>query len=243
MRYTDRSDHSERKHTLLTRRTPWWLAAAVLLAGAGTLPTAHAQTPPPSLPGIADPHVTPAELARMKARAAKFSAARDAVVANPKLSDAQKRAKIDLLAKSANADTLAIMTPAQRKIVAANRVIVGQAMASQNARNQAFVQMHATEISAGQALAAKLNASLTPAEKAQIAQINAAAKAQYDQINTDTKLSPQDKQQKLQALNPDTQAKILAVLTPAQKAQADKLQQMRQQLQKEAQAAAPPPAR
>jgi len=226
----------------LTRRSPWWLAAAVLLAGAGTFPAAHAQTPSPSVPGIVDPHVTPAELARMKARAAKFTAARSAVAADPKLTDAQKRAKIDLLAKSANADTLAIMTPAQRKIVAGNRAIVGQAMAAQNARRQAFNETHATEISAGQALAAQLNASITPAQKQQMAPIKAAAKAQYQQIFADAKTSPQVKQQKINALNQDTETKILTVLTPAQKAQAQKLQQMQQQLQAEAQAASAPPA-
>ncbi len=225
----------------MTRRSPWWLAAAVLLAGAGTLSTARAQTPPPPLPGIVDPHVTPAELARMKARAAKFSAARNAVVANPKLTDAQKRAKIDLLAKSANDDTLAIMTPAQRKIVAANRTIVGQAMASQNARNQAFTQTHAAEISAGQALTKKLNDSITPAQKQQMQPFKDAAKAQYNQIMADPKLSPQDKQQKLNALQQDTQAKIVSVLNPAQKVQAEKLQQMERQLQTEAQTAGPPP--
>jgi len=223
----------------LTRRSPWWLTAAVLLAGAGTLPAAHAQTPPP-MPGIVDPHVTPAELARMKARAAKFSAARNAVVADPKLSDAQKRAKIDLLAKSANADTLAIMTPAQRKIVAANRVIVGQAMAARDARGQAFAKAHAAEISAGQALTAKLNASITPAQKQQMQPIQNAAKAQFQQIASDPKMSQQDKQQKVNALKQDTQVKILAVLTPAQRVQAQKLQQMEQLLQSEAQAAAPP---
>ncbi len=177
----------------------------------------------------------------MKARAAKFSAARNAVVANPKLTDAQKRAKIDLLAKGANADTLAIMTPAQRKIVAGNRAIVGQAMASQNARNQAFTQAHASEINAGKALTAKLNASITPAQKKQMQPIKDAAKAQYDQVVADPNLTPQVKQQKIDALKQDTQAKILAVLNPAQRAQADKLQQMERQLQTEAQAAAPPP--
>ncbi len=227
----------------MTRRSPWWLAAAVLLAGAGTLSTAQAQTPPPPMPGIVDPHVTPAELARMKARAAKFTAARNAIVANPKLSDPQKRMKIDLLAKSANADTLAIMTPAQRKIVAANRTIVGQAMAAQNARSQAFAETHSAEISAGQALTAKLNASITPAQKQQMQPIKEAAKAQYQQIISDPKTSQQDKQQKVQALQQDTQAKIMAILNPAQRAQAEQLQQMEQKLQTEARAIATPPAR
>ncbi len=227
----------------MTRLTPWWLAAAVLLAGAGTLSQAHAQTAPPPLPGIVDPHVTPAELARMKARAAKFSAARNAVLANPKLTDTQKRAKIDLLAKGANADTLAIMTPAQRKIVAGNRVIVNQAMAAQQARSQAFNETHVSEISAGQALTTKLNASITPAQKQQMQPIRTAAQAQLQQIASDPKLSPQDKQQKAQAVQQDAQGKILAVLTPAQRAQAQQLQQMERQLQSEAQAANPPPAR
>lgn len=203
---------------------------------------AQAQTPPSPPPGFVNPHVTPAQLARINARAAKFQAARNAVVANPKLSDPQKRMKIDQLAKAANAETLAMMTPAQRKIVAANRVIVEQAGAAANARNQAFTETHTAEISAGQALTAKLNASITPAEKAQMKPINAAAQAQYKQIVSDPKLSQQEKQQRVNALMLDTQAKIVVILNPAQRAQAQQLEQMKKQLQAEAQAASPAPS-
>lgn len=164
-------------------------------------------------------------------------------MADPKLSEAQKRARIDLLAKGANADTLAIMTPAQRKIVSGNRAIVSQAMAAQGARNQAFAETHSTEITAGRALTAKLNASITPAEKQQMMPIQAAAKAQYQAIVSDPKTSVQDKQQKVNALKLDTQAKILTVLNPAQRAQAEKLQQMQKQLQSEMHASGTPPTR
>ncbi len=220
----------------MTRRISPWLAAAVLLACTFAPLPARAQAPAPPLPGQVDPHLTPAQIARKRVIDTKLLQERDALAANTKLTPAQKQAKFLALQKAAYTSALALLTPAQKAIVQKNQAIAVQNRQQMQAKGEAFNKAHQAEITAGQALAAKLQASLTPAQKAQISAIKQAEMVKLRQLVALQGLTPQAKQTQLQSIQQDTQGKIQAVLTPAQKADYTKLQQMQNTLTTEARA-------
>lgn len=220
----------------MTRRFSLWLAAAVLLACPFAPLTARAQGLGPPLPGQVDPHLTPAQVARKQAIDTKLLQERNSLVANKTLTPAQKQAKFIAMQKAAFTSALALLTPAQKAIVQKNQAIAMQNQQQMQAQGEAFNKAHATEITAGKALAAKLQASLTPAQKAQIKAIQQGALGKVRQLVALQGLTPQAKQTQLVSIQQDTQGKIQAVLTPAQRADFVKLQHMQTILTTEARA-------
>ena len=197
------------------------LCAAAFSVFTVTASTVQAQAQAAVAPG--GPALTPAQQARTQARMQQFNADVTALRTNTKMTPAQKQAKFQAMRTALDKDMLAVLTPAQRA-----------AVAKQRASAMNFQKAHAAEIKQGQAIAAQLNASVTPAEKTQLAAVAQAARTQLTQINADTTLTPQAKQAKERAIAQDADAKSLAILTPAQQASYRKMQQMRQKLVSEA---------
>jgi hypothetical protein len=204
---------------------------AALTLGPSAAPV-RAQAPPPA--STAGPKLSPAQQARYQARMQKFNKDAAAVMANKSLTPAQQGAKIQAMKKALDPDMLAILTPAQRAQVLAQRKGMMAQQKAMMAKAQAFKQAHSSEIKTGQALAAKLTKSLTPAQKSQIAAIQKQVQQQYQTLATNKSLTQQAKMQQMQGLNQQAQAKITAILNPTQKADYLKMQQMQKQLMSEA---------
>lgn len=209
----------------MTRRsTSRLLPLAALLT---LLPlNALAQNPPPPPPpamGVPGLTLSPAQQARFTARNAKFAQEVTALRADPKLTPAQKQAKFVTLYKAVDKDMMAILTPAQRALVARQR-------SQTQARAATFQKLHGTQIKEGQALAAKLNQMLTTDQKQRLGAINMEAQKQKQQIGQDQALSFAAKQQKAIAVDADAQAKILAVLTPPERTMFTQMEQIRRSI-------------
>lgn len=214
----------------MTRRTPGWLLAAT--ATLALIPMgSSAQTPPPSAPpltaGVPGLTLTPAEQARANTRVQQFNQQAQAVANDPKLSVAQKRAKIQGMAKVMDADMLSYLTPSQRALVLKQR-------AQQKAKAAAFQKAHKTDISEGQTLAARLNQSLTADQKKQIAAASGPYNAQLQQVAKDPSLTPAAKQARMRSAQQELVSKIKAVLTPAQRSDYEKMLDIQQRLAKDA---------
>jgi hypothetical protein len=204
----------------LTPRHFAWLIPAFAALAMMSLPTLSlAQAPPAPPPGGGNVALSPAQQARYNARLQQYNKDRTAVVQNTKLSDAQKKAKLLTLFKALDTDMLAMLSPAQRAQVIKLRQ-----------KNAAFQKAHGSEIAQGQALAAKLNASLTPDEKAKMAKIGTDTRTQMMQVDADTSLSAQAKAAKKKTIYNAGEAQALAVLTPAQQADLKKMQAMQKKL-------------
>lgn len=182
------------------RRTGPLLPLAALLA---LLPCSGlTQTPPPPPPpaaGVPGLTLSPAQKARYDTRNAQYIKDMTALQADTKMTPAQKQAKFLTIRAAVDKDMLAILTPAQRATVL-----------KQRAHTQA-------QIKEGQGLADKLNASMNAEQKRRLGVLNAAEKAEMQKLSTDTALSTEAKRQKAVAFDVETQAKILAVLTPTQR--------------------------
>ncbi len=182
-----------------------------------------AQTPPPppaaamGVPGLT---LSPAQQARFNTRNAKFTQEVEALKADTKLTPAQKQAKFVTLYKAVDKDMMAILTPAQRTLVAKQR-------AQTQARAEAFQKAHGAQIKEGLTLAEKLNKALTKDQQKQIGAITLAAQKQKEQIGQDASLSLEAKQQKAIVIDADAQKKVLAVLTPSQRTMFTRMVQLR----------------
>jgi len=124
MRPKTRSEGS----TLLTSITRAWLAAPLAALAMLPLPlTARAQgTPPGRDTASAGSDLSPAQRARAETRQAQFKKDTAALLADMKLTEAQKRARYAELARTMDKDMLAILTPAQRAQVTIQRQIGAQ---------------------------------------------------------------------------------------------------------------------
>ena len=167
--------------------------------------------------------LSPAQQARYNARLQQYNKDRAAVLQDKKLTDAQKKAKLLTLFKALDTDMLGMLAPAQRAQVMKLRQ-----------KNAAFQKAHSSEIAQGQALAAKLNASLTPDEKAKMSKIGTDTRTQMMQVDADTTLSAAAKDAKKKTIYNAGEAQALAVLTPAQQADLKKMQAMQKKLLAEA---------
>ncbi len=175
----------------------------------------------PARPAVSS--LSPAQQARYKARMEKFNKDAGALRADRTLTPAQKQAKFVTMQKALDTDMLAILTPTQRTQVIKQRQAA-----------QSFDKAHQAEIAQGRALAAKLNSSLTPAQKTQMNAVSEAARAQMTQVASDATLSPEAKQAKAVTIRQDAQAKAMAILTPAQQGDLKQMQALQKQLFAEA---------
>lgn len=188
---------------------------------AGVLP-GYAQTSPAVVapPGL---NLTPAQQARAQARQQQFGKDMNALQTNNILTPTQKAVKAKALEKALDTDMLAILTPQQRSQVMAQRQAVAQ-------KRQSFMKAHQAQITQGRVLAAKLNKSLTPAQKTQIDGLKRQLAAQGQALSTNSSLTPAAKQQKWTSEQKQAQTKMLAVLTPTQKADYEKMLQIQKQI-------------
>ena len=156
-----------------------------------------------------------AEVMQQRQIGAEFQKEVAALKADPKLTSAQKQARYEALVKQANQKALATLTPAQR----------AQALKrSQAQRAEALKRSQAA--AAAKQIGAALQKSLTPAQEKQVHAIGLATGTQVQAVIADKALSEQAKVAKITALRQQAQAKINAVLTPAQQAQYARLQQI-----------------
>lgn len=179
--------------------------------------------PPPATMGVPGLTLSPAQQARFNTRNAKFTKDVAALQADTKLTPTQKRAKFVTLYKAVDKDMMAILTPAQRALVAKQR-------AQTQARAEAFQKAHGAQIKEGEALAAKLNKTLTKEQQKQLGAINMAAQKQKQQIAQDSSLSLDAKQKKAIAVDTDAQTKVLAILTPSQRTMFTRMEQLRKDI-------------
>lgn len=160
----------------------------------------------------------------------KFNDDMAALRANKSLTPAQKQSKAQAMGKAHDADMLAILTPAQRVEVKSERDT-----------QAAFMKAHSAEIAEGKALADKLSKSMTPAQKAKINairdQFGKTASPRAQKIMADKSLSQQAKQQKMIKLEHEIDPQIVAVMTPSQKADYQKMQHLQLKLIAESKAA------
>lgn len=114
--------------------------------------------------------------------------------------DAEKQKKIVAIAKRADAEAAAVLTPAQRKKVEQAQASQAAAMKKMQANNEAVKK------------------TLTPAQKKRMDDIRAAFQKKMAALDNDKSLSPQQKQQRAQALFVETDKQVKSVLTAKQKA-------------------------
>ena len=179
----------------------------------------------PTLPPGAPP-LNPAQQQKFAARNAKFNQDIAALQADRTLTNAQKQAKARQLVQALDKDMLAILTPTQRAAVLKQRSSVTQI-------REAFLRQHQSEITQAKKLSTALQKSFTPAQKQKIQTIQTQAQAQLQKLQTDTKSSPQVKQQTVAAIIRDTQRQELNVLTPAQRSEFKQSQAIQLRLQQE----------
>lgn len=243
--------------TLLTSLTRAWLATPVAALALLPLPlTAHAQgTSPGRAPASAGSDLSPAQRQRAEARNAQFQKDVAALQADPKMSDAQKKARYQTLFQAMDKDMLAILTPAQRTLVMSQRQIGAQfqkdvaammadpkltqaqkraryeamrqaanqrALATLPPEQRARVEKQQQAGLARQAelkrLSQELQKSETPAQEKKIHEIGLKAGAQVQAIVADKSLPPALKTAKINDLEKQAQTKITSLLTSSQRA-------------------------
>lgn len=197
------------------------LAALLTLLPLGAAAQNPPPPPPPGAMGVPGLTLSPAQQARFNARNAQFTQDITALRADPKLTPTQKQAKFVALYRAVDKDMLAILTPAQHALVLKQR-------SQTQTRAAAFQKAHGAQLKEGQALAAKLNQTLTKDQQKRLGVINMAALKQKQQI--DQALSLSAKQQKATAIDADAQAKILAALTPPQRTLFNRMMQIRKDM-------------
>ena len=213
-----------------------WLALPLAAASLFMLsPAGPALAAPPTAGASAGLDLSAAQKARMEAGRAKFQKDMMALQADPKLTEAQKRAKAMALAQAADKDSLAILTPAQRELALKQRAIddkVRQEVMAlrsdtkltdkqKQARFEALMQVRQTALLA--ALPPALRARAERAHQAAMARA-AAAKQVGEQLQ---KSLSKKTQEQIQQVTFAAQSKMRAVSTDAtlsQEAKAAKIQ-------------------
>lgn len=173
-------------------------------------PVVRAQTAPPA--AQKQPELSAAQKSKMEARSAKMRQSVEALKADKSLTDAQKQQKFGTMNKQFQADMLALLTPAQRT-----------QLKQQAARQQTFTRAHQSEITAVQTTAKRLDASLTASQKQQMQAIQQQTVTERQKIIADSSLSDDAKRQRLEALSKEAQDKVMALMTPTQKADMTKI--------------------
>lgn len=188
--------------------------ALIALSLTLSAPVVRAQTAPPA--AQKQPELSAAQKSKMEARSAKMRQSVEALKTDRSLTDAQKQQKFGTMNKQFQADMLALLTPAQRT------QLKQQAAAAQK-RQQTFTRAHQSEITAVQTTAKRLDASLTASQKQQMQAIQQQTVTERQKIIADSSLSDDAKRQRLEALSKEAQDKVMALMTPTQKADMTKI--------------------
>ena len=228
----------------MTRLTRARLAAPLAALALLTLPlTARAQGPSSGRASASGPSdLSPAQRASAEARQAQFRKDTAALMADAKLSDTQKRARYAVLAKAMDRDMLAVLTPAQRAQVMAQRQIGAQfqrdAAALQADKTLTDAQKQTRYQALRQAANEKALATLTPAQRARADKQRQAGQArQVDATRMgkelQASLSP-DQEKQIHAIGLASGAQVQAIIADKsvpQQAKIAKITALRQQAQ------------
>ena len=205
--------------------------------------TARAQGPSSGNASASGPSdLNPAQRARAEARQTQFRKDTAALMADAKLTDTQKRARYTVLAKTMDQDMLAILTPAQRAQVMAQRQIGAQfqrdAAALQADKTLTDAQKQARYQALRQLANEKALATLTPAQRARAEKQKQAGQArQADATRMGKELQASlsaDQEKRIHAIGLTSGTQIQAVIADkslSQQAKITKITTMRQQAQ------------
>ena len=185
--------------------------SAMALSAEPQTAKAAGQTPPPVAiqpDGMQGPNLSPAQQAKAVARKKKMADDVNALKIDTKLTPQQKEAKFVKLQDQFKTDMLAILTPAQR----------AEFLRRQSAADSRMKQI--------MDLQTELSKSLTADQQKKIASIRQADAKTFETIQADAKMSQSDKMTKVIALSKLEREKVTGVLTPAQRAEFDKLQRL-----------------
>ena len=214
------------------------MAATLLILAGMPSPAARAQAmPSPTIPGVADPHLSPAQQARIKVRNTKFPERPGRYSRQHAPDHGAERSQIQ--------DT--------RAGGQCRRAVRDDARAAGDCQKEpGYCHAHAAGADAARrgipastqgrircrrALTAKLNKSLTPAQNAQIKAIKLQANVELQQLIASKSMSPQAQAGKAWHDPAGTRKQRLKpLLNPAQKADAAQLDQIKQKLINEQQA-------
>jgi len=192
--------------------------SAMALGGAPSASFAAPSAPPAQGGAQRDPnwlHLTPDQQKKMQARQKQMSTDWNALVQSKSMTDTQKQAKAEELQKAYQADMLAMLTPDQRVLVDKQKADAMKRKAFADARMKQIVDVQA-----------KLLKSLNPSQSKQITALRDADFKVFKSIEDDKALSEGAKQSKIASLTKDENAKINAILNPAQRVQFQKLQDL-----------------
>lgn len=138
------------------------------------------------------------------------------------MTDAQKKARYLALVHTADAQTLATMTAAQRVLAQKQR----QAALAQQQAAAARQQANKALVADATRMGKELQDSLSPDQAKKIHAIASASGAQIQAVVADKSVSEQAKPAKITALRQQAQARINDILTAAQRAKYARIQQM-----------------
>jgi hypothetical protein len=193
---------------LIKRNNLMTAALAVLVLMAFTPQAGFAQTSAPQATAQQgrDPlGLTAAQITKIKkARKDVIEPQLTALNKNPKLTDAQRRAKFQTIESSYEAILVSILTPAQRKIY----------MARSNAINAKRNQVVDNGIAVAK-LSKQIDAMLSPEQRKKIAAVRSSANQQGEPIIKDKTMSLGDKEAKLSAIDKDAEEKVLNIMPAA----------------------------
>ena len=207
----------------MTHKVYAWLILTLVALTLFNLPMqATAQmSATPQAANPAEPHLSPAQQAQVKARQAQFMQQITALKNDKNLTMPQKQAKFLQYRQSLDQDMLSYLTPAQRTGVI-------QARQKQQSMQQAYIAGMHTKINQVNQLAQSINKSETPAQLKSLHAIGLIERAKIQKLQADSSLSEQSKRARMDIIRRDATVKINAVLTPAQRAKFAQLQQMTQ---------------
>jgi hypothetical protein len=200
------------------------LAISAALLWATAQKSAVAQQPPQGQ--LSNPlNLTPSETTKMRARFLKMQSDVQALQANTLMTDPQKKAQLLVLEKAYSNDMMAMLTPAQRA-----RANVLQA---QREQAQSVAMARVAKI---RSIQSKLQSTMTADQKSKIQAIAANNSQRMQAILGDKTATDTQKRTDLSAAQHAAEKQIMAVLTPAQQVQFQKMEALMPTM-------APPPGR
>jgi hypothetical protein len=200
------------------------LAISAALLWATAQKSAVAQQPPQGQ--LSNPlNLTPSETTKMRARFLKMQSDVQALQANTLMTDPQKKAQLLVLEKAYSNDMMAMLTPTQRA-----RANVLQA---QREQAQSVAMARVAKI---RSIQSKLQSTMTADQKSKIQAIAANNSQRMQAILGDKTATDTQKRTDLSAAQHAAEKQIMAVLTPAQQVQFQKMEALMPTM-------APPPGR
>lgn len=184
--------------TLAVGLVPLTGPATSAFAAPAKKPAAQANTAQPNPLGLSQTQIKKLDAIRAKAQAEATA------VRKGKGTEQEKSQKIMAIAKRADAQAAAVLTPAQKKKVEQAQATQQAAMKKMQANNQAVMK------------------SLTPAQKKKLETIQASFQKKLAALQGNTKLNDQQKQQQARNLFVQMDKQVKSVLTAKQKAMLDR---------------------